>query len=159
SPLIVNAIAGDNTQPTLHLAFLSAANIEILPTGSARSGEVGTALSAAGLNKLTERISGTVMPNSDLALSFFITHVDMTTALRTVIPPGELVSTVARVTVVATIDGRSVSSLPFEYPLSFCLGCLVEDVGDCANLADSFVASPGGACNPLQDVVLQCCNN
>jgi hypothetical protein len=159
TPLIINAIAANSQQPTLHLAFLTSADIEILPGGSARSQELVAALAAAGLAKRIERISGTIKPAGTVAMSFYLTDAEMTSALRLLVTTNEVVQTVARVTVSAVVDGRTVTSYPFDYPLSFCLGCLLQDVGACAALPQTFVASTGGVCNPLQDTVLQCCDN
>ncbi len=159
TPLIVNAIAADSTNPTLHLAFLSGADVEIRPGTSARSQELVAALAAQGLTKRTERFSGTIKPAGSVAMAFHLTDLETTTAIRQFLGAGELVQTVVHIVINGQIDGRSVESYPFDYPLSFCVGCLVEDMGACASLPSGFTPSVGGTCNRLQDAVLQCCDN
>jgi hypothetical protein len=159
TPLIVNAIAGDAAHPTLHLAFLTGADVEILPSGSARSQELVTALGAAGLAKHTVRFTATVKPGGNVAMVFHLTDLETTTAIRNQLSANEVVQTIVRVTVSANIDGGTATSYPFEYPLSFCVGCLVQDLGPCAGLPAGFTGAVGGQCNRLQDAPLECCDN
>ncbi|HKA90658.1 MAG TPA: hypothetical protein VKE22_23515 [Haliangiales bacterium] len=159
TPLIINAIAADSSNPTLHIAFLTGADVEIRPGRSARSAELVAALAAQGLTKHTALFSATVKPGGSVALVFHLTDLETTAAIRQFLGAGELVQTVAHIVIDGTVDGRSVSSYPFDYPLSFCVGCLVADVGLCAALPTGFAGSEGGACNRLQDNLLQCCDN
>lgn len=53
----------------------------------------------------------------------------------------------------ATNSGRSLTSDPFNFPLQVCNGCLVHNVSPCPYMA----ALPGNACNPAQDLPVDCC--
>jgi hypothetical protein len=54
--------------------------------------------------------------------------------------------------------GGEVTSNVFRYPVEVCNGCVQVELGDCALLTTGFMGSTGGACNALQDGVLECCN-
>lgn len=54
-----------------------------------------------------------------------------------------------------TNSGRSLTSDPFNFPLEVCSGCLVGNVAPCPFTTP--LVSPGNACNPAQDDVVDCC--
>jgi hypothetical protein len=57
-----------------------------------------------------------------------------------------------------TTVGGSVESDPFTFPVTVCVGCVFQDLGPCAGLAEGTYAG-GNSCNIYQDSVAQCCEN
>lgn len=61
----------------------------------------------------------------------------------------------ASVSVFGKLGGEDVDSPVFQFPVSVCTDCVVNDLGMCLDLE----ASPrtGNACNQFQDGVIDCC--
>lgn len=55
--------------------------------------------------------------------------------------------------------GGEEESNVYRYPVDVCNGCLSSDLGACADLPAGFEPSLGGACNAVQDGVVECCDN
>jgi len=110
--------------------------------------------------------SGIIDPGGGLnAFSFEIVPPELLAAIDAVLPPpvdGQpppRTTLDVRVQMFGTKGGGDVESQVFRYPVEVCDGCLVSNVGACADLPSGFTASTGGACNVLQDGVLDCCTN
>ena len=54
-----------------------------------------------------------------------------------------------------TNSGTSMESDPFKFPVHVCNGCLVQTVAPCPFGAAPL--NPGNACNPAQDLPVDCC--
>jgi len=63
----------------------------------------------------------------------------------------------AEVTIKGDLNGSSIESQPFLFPVTICNDCVLRVVGDCA--AFTGTASAGNACNPFQDGILDCCTS
>jgi hypothetical protein len=149
--------AGENeTQKTI---FVEGAHVTIdfFDTDLFTKDEVAT-FATDGLTRFAVPSSGGIDPNGGLAtFGFEIVPAELIALIAPKLPAGT--STVLRVGVqiFGTRAGSSTESNLFRYPVEVCNGCVVHDVGVCESLPADFTASPGGACNPLQDVVLDCC--
>lgn len=61
----------------------------------------------------------------------------------------------ATVVVKGDLNGDSIESQPYLYPVTVCSNCIVNEVGPCATL--TITPRPGNACNEFQDGVVDCC--
>lgn len=74
------------------------------------------------------------------------------------IPPNRPAIVIASVELIGNMGGDQVTSNKFEYPIEFCVGCLIRDLGPCDQLDPAFTLTiKGNACNPGQDDAVQCC--
>lgn len=158
TPLLVSALT-EGATVTQHIIFLTGAEIEILPTGSARSTELVNTLAALDQAKRTALVSGSIKPGGTQGAAFNAIDHPQTVTIATFLAPGESVDLVARVSIKGSVDGSDITGMPFDYPIAVCNGCLVADLGPCAGLAVGFVGMSGGVCNALQDGFVECCDN
>ena len=79
-------------------------------------------------------------------------------AIRPTIPLDKRALVIASVELIGKVGGSQVTSNKFDYPIEFCVGCLIRSLGACAALDPAFtITLKGNACNPGQDNVVQCC--
>ena len=120
----------------------------------------------------------TTNPNSDVGAPFSVLFSGAISpgasvnAFVDIIPPGTLRSiaamsganletdglsaeVLAEVTIKGDLNGDSIESQPFLYPVTVCNDCVINFVGDCAAFMGT--ARTGNACNPFQDGVVDCC--
>ena len=111
-------------------------------------------------------LSGSVDPNHGLnVLPFEVLSLSFIRAVGARLPapteadplPKTVVNVQFRMTGVR--GGSSLESNVFNYPITICSNCVRHFVGACADLNQTFVAAPGGACGPLQDGALDCCDD
>lgn len=106
-------------------------------------------------------VGGSVAPGGGVAsFSFEIVPQQLLAAMTPTIETqagGFRTTLDVRVQMFGTKGGGDVESNIFRYPVQVCLGCLVANVGACADLPNSYIPRTGGACNILQDGVLDCC--
>ncbi len=62
----------------------------------------------------------------------------------------------ASIVIKGDINGSSIESTPYLYPVSVCSDCVISVVGACPLPAGTDVR-PGNACNPYQDGIVDCC--
>jgi hypothetical protein len=109
----------------------------------------------------TEYFSGVVEPNG--AVGYFTFIVLPKKFMEDYIEPnlgaGSDLSVTARITIFGQMGGGDTESIPFNYPIDVCNGCMTIDLGACAELPEDFEGSAGGVCNTLQDVALECCDD
>jgi hypothetical protein len=123
-------------------------------------------LDADGVTRFAVPSSGAIDPDGGTAtFGFEIVPTELLAMIAAKLPapsPGDpFPSTLLNVSVqlYGTRAGSSTESNVFHYPVEVCDGCIVHDAGPCAALPDGFTASPGGACNVLQDTQLDCCTD
>ncbi len=155
APLVQNNAIGLADNPGARLALIEGADVELtLQEGFTPAADPGDELS------FTSFFSGAIEPDGGLASFAFIvlTKQFMETYIEPALPPGPLLEINATITVFGQMGGSSTSSVPFHYPIEVCNGCMLVDVGACADLPADFEALEGGLCNTLQDVPLECCD-
>jgi hypothetical protein len=64
----------------------------------------------------------------------------------------------AQVIIKGDLNGNSIESQPFDYPVTVCNNCVVANLGACP-LPATPAPRPGNACNPFQDGVVDCCTD
>jgi hypothetical protein len=159
TPLVRNGASSVSGNPNENVIFLGGADIELIAgTTQASIDMVGT-LAAAGMDKRTQLVSGSVSPGGTAALGFFAIDADQTATLAGLLAPGAQAQLVARIRIFGRIDGAEIVSSKFDYPITVCNGCLLQDLGSCATFSPTQPIGQGGQCSPLQDAVLSCCTS
>ena len=156
APLVQNNAVGLADNPGARLAAIEGADVELtLQEGFTPAGDPADELS------FTAYFSGAIQPDGGLASFAFIvlTKQFMETFIEPALPPGPPMEVIARIVVFGQMGGSTTESVPFNYPIEVCNGCMTVDVGACADLPADYEALTGGICNTLQDVPLECCDD
>jgi hypothetical protein len=64
------------------------------------------------------------------------------------------VEVVATVTMFGTLSGDKIDGQPWQYPVTICNDCVLNDIGVCGGGAGANLGNP---CNMFQDGVVDCC--
>ena len=159
TPLVRNGASSVAGNPNENVIFLGGADVELLAGTTQASLQLLEQLASAGMDKRTQLVSGSVSPGGTAAMGFFAIDADQTAAIAGFLAPGEQVQVVARISIFGRIDGSEIVSSNFDYPITVCNGCLLQDLGSCATFPPTQPIGEGGACSPLQDSVLSCCTS
>ena len=125
-------------------------------------------LASQGLTHFDARFAGAVAPNGGLStFGFEVVPADIFNFILNKNPaaPGGPYTPIADVQMLVTIrifglmGGSTHESVDFTYPVTICDTCLTDEVGLCSSLPQGFVARTGGACNSIQDGVMDCCQD
>lgn len=157
-PVARSLVSSEGSAP--HLIQVHGADVDIeFQPGFFEEGDITDDLQR--LLSFSQRFSGVIQPGATTSFAFEILPHDLLDAIKAT---GKLrtdgtnqVSVLATVQMFGTLDGGDVSAEPYEYVVDVCDGCMLRVVDQCTDLPEGFVASPGGECNPLQDVPLDCC--
>jgi hypothetical protein len=159
-PLVQNVTERVGGDPSARLLSVQGADVELV----FQQGVFPDALPAdiAANSKLTHAFSGSIAAGDITAFAFEVVASNMITAINDNVslePDGSQTFTLtAKVTVFGEMDGRTVDSEEFEYPITVCDGCLKFNIGACEGLDPAFPIAPGFPCvNHYQDEVVHCC--
>jgi hypothetical protein len=118
------------------------------------------ALDAAGFLGFRVPTTVSILPDgATAALRAEIVAPGLLDALAAKLAPGQSTLLSTTTTVYGEMSGGSVESQPFGYSIEVCNGCMRRDLGACSSVPSGYEASPGGQCNLLQDIALDCCTN
>ena len=101
-------------------------------------------------------ISGSIDASATSTFAFEIVSPALLADLVDDVTPTNPVQLVASVKLVGNLEGNDVESNTFNYPVEVCSGCLTNVIGACEGLEETDISS-GGACNPAQDGITDCC--
>src|SRR5262249_29996046 len=124
-----------------------------------------SALATAGTTKFRQPFSAPLPPNGGLASAAFdlVPTVAVTEIKRKVgvLPDGARMHALvlATATIYGQLNGSDVDGRPFDYPVTVCNDCVVNDRGPCSGLKTSFQPRKGNPCNSYQDGTIDCCSN
>jgi hypothetical protein len=158
SPALQNGATMSRTMASAHTFFMGGADVELRSTGSMDSSTLISALSARNLAARTQLFAGSIPAEGKAGVGFPVIDAEQTAAIGDFLGTGDITEVVAHVTVFGDMDGTKVTSSPFDYPVSVCKGCLVEQLGPCASLSSSTTIHKGSPCGGLQDGLLSCCS-
>ena len=65
---------------------------------------------------------------------------------------------IAKVEVYGDLSGSEVVSQEWQFPVTLCNDCIINDLGPCSGLSSTATVRAGNACNPFQDGVTDCCS-
>ncbi len=158
TPVVQSQILDDTNASTSRVISVGGADVEVSFPGGFFSADEEASLRDAALTRFSESLSGSVQPDlGTTSFAFVIVPQRLLDRIGAKLSPGDSVQASANVVVFGDMDGLSVESNPFNYSVDVCNGCMKIVRGDCATLPSSFEPSPGGECNDLQDVALECC--
>lgn len=159
---IQSGSAGSGTNagnPNAHLVIVQGADIELLSDGTAGSDRVVAALAGAGLASRRQRFTVTLQPGGVSGLAFPVLDARQTAVLSQAVVGNEFIDVITRSKLFGSVDTGDFESLPFDYPITLCRGCLIQNVGNCAAYPANMKFDTGGVCGPAQDKPLSCCNS
>lgn len=157
TPLVQSLVLARGDEP--RVIAMRGADVEIsFPSGFFSADEEAD-LRDDRLTRFSQAFSGSVFPEAQSSFGFVVVPSGLLTRLGGVLGAGDLVQVSVEVVVFGDLDGANVESDPFIYPVDVCNGCMTIDNGDCAGLDADFEGSPGGECNALQDVAVDCCTS
>lgn len=123
------------------------------------------ALATEGLTRFEAPFAGSVAPNGGTAvLPFEAVPVQLLRRIDAKLPdptfenPSPSFLLDVQIRELGTRRGDSVESNLFRFPVEVCADCLIRDLGQCVDLSSAQTVSTGGACQTLQDGVLDCCH-
>lgn len=135
-------------------------DISVLGTTTAAAAQVMQSASTSLLHYRVPWSGGISSGGGQLSAAVSVVPVDLAEALATNGGLSASPSLTLNVRVQAlgtTVNGTSMTSDPFNYPLQVCSGCLVGNVGPCP--FKNAPANAGNTCNPAQDDVVDCCTD
>jgi len=152
TPLIQN-LAQSNMN-SMKRIFIEGANVDI-EFLNANPPTVGAGLE----NSINFRapFSGSVESNGFTTFDFTIVTRELLADLADDVTPTNSIQLSANITIVGELDGDSVESNTFKYPVEVCDGCMRNVLGPCLGLDEGLAISQGGVCNTNQDGQLDCC--
>ena len=156
TPLIKNLAVTSATAD--RTAFVEGANVDLVFATDLYSEAELSSLKEQGLSFFRQSFSGNIDPGGVASFAFEIIPKGMLDSLAGKISAGETTQVVAEVEVIGRQAGGDVSSSVFRYPIDVCNGCLVNNLGSCSTL-ESDATNTGGACQSLQDGIVDCCDD
>lgn len=64
----------------------------------------------------------------------------------------------ATIRVFGRFNGNDIESAPFQFPVTVCTDCVVNNLGSCTDFSGT-ARNTGNACNAFQDGVIDCCES
>lgn len=166
TPLIQSRVMASTSMDTLQRTIsLTGANVALTvesvslehPDGSFTNGTVTLSGQQAQFASL---FSATLPPAGTVNVGFDVLPVQTLRQILTSSGAGATdklrAEVLATVTVLGTLDGDKISATPFQYPITVCTGCVVNNLGTCP-LPIGTVPRIGNPCNPFQDGTVDCC--
>lgn len=151
---LVSSTAEENPPASLRRIFVEGANVDISFQGS------NIPTPGAGLeNSINFRapFSGSIEAEGETTFDFEIVTRELLADLVDDVTPDNPVQIMASVTIVGELDGDTIESNTFKYPVEVCDGCMRNVLGPCLGLPEETEISQGGVCNTDQDGALDCC--
>ena len=133
------------------LALLEGYNVDISYPGS------GSCSTDASLTSYSRLVGASVEPGGTAIISVELLPAQLIASCS--VSGTDTIDVVAEVQFFGQMDGGDIESTTFRYPVQVCDGCLIEDLGMCADLTGSESVSTGSSCNPFQDLPITCCTN
>jgi hypothetical protein len=169
TPLVQNETSADvasQAQLGRRTFIVSGAHIDITFNDTNEfSTDEQNQLKADGLTHFDARFAGAVQPNGGLsAFGFEAVPAALMTKILAKHPftggtyvPFASVGMIVKMSVYGQMGGGTATSAQFEYPVTVCDECLLQNAGSCSTLPTSFMPRTGGACFSNQDGVTDCC--
>jgi hypothetical protein len=169
APLIENESVADTSNQSLvarRTLIVQGAHVDISFNDTVEfSMDQQAMLRDMGLTHFDSLFAGSVQPNGGLGVfTFELLPAALIDKILADHPlgtgpymPFAPIGVVAKVVVYGTLGGGATASLEFDYPVTVCDTCLIQNQGACASLPSGFMARTGGACESNQDAVTDCC--
>jgi hypothetical protein len=148
------SLTGANVELTVESVSIEHADSSFSTVSNDSLGLSGQQLKFASL------FSGSLPPAGTVNVGFDVVPVQTLRQILTKSGAGATdklrAEVLATVTVLGTLDGDKISATPFQYPITVCTGCVVNNLGTCP-LPVGTVPRIGNPCNPFQDGTVDCC--
>ena len=171
APLIENETVADTSNQALvgrRTFIVTGAHVDISfnDTNTFSTADQQT-LHDMGLTHFDALFAGSVQPNGGLGVfSVEIIPAALIDRILAKYPPTSgtyvpftAVGMSAKVVVYGTMGGGATEAGEFDFPVTVCDTCLLDNVGPCASLLSSFQPRTGGVCESNQDGVTDCCTD
>ncbi len=156
TPIVENRATA--SEPGQRLAFVDGADVNLKFTeGFYDAGRI-TSLADEGLSRFHQPFSGSIDAGGSSTFLFEVITWPMLQDMAPKLAAGESTRVTVEVEIKGTIDGSSVGSPTFTYPIVVCNGCLSNVLGSCASVTQVDIRT-GGMCQTLQDGVEDCCTD
>lgn len=158
TPVVQNVAVGNRDDPSEHLVMVQGGDVEILfPEGFSGTENIPDTL-------FTTPFSGPISPDgSTTSFGFevltrnFLQGVKGTGNLD--VSGSNFVTLIAKVSIYGQMDGGTVQSEEFSYPIDVCDSCLIDDFGPCEPTPDGYTGVSFPCLGHIQDVLHQCCRD
>lgn len=158
TPVIQNVAIGVRDDPSEHLVTIQGGDVEVVfPEGFSGTEGIPDTL-------FTTLFSGSINPDGGTTAFGF--EVLTRNFLQGVKGTGNLdgsgsnfVTLVAKISVYGEMDGGSVQSEEFSYPIDVCDSCLIDDFGPCDPTPDGYTGVSFACLGHIQDTLHQCCRD
>jgi len=166
-PLMKSRVTATTTQTDARTVIVEGARVTLtFPDEGVLGAAQQDALRNSGIMRFTSLFSAPLTPNGGLATGEFdlITPalLDELIAAKgngilAVDAPSFRAELVATVVVYGDMAGSEITSQEFQYPVTICNDCIVNELGACPLPMGTVLTNTGNACNPYQDGNVDCC--
>lgn len=165
--LFESRIAAPEGKDSLRTIFIQGANVELLigPTEIIGADDSVTIDDSVTTVQFLTPFSVGLAPNGGQSTGAFdLVPPSVLADLRTRFAADAAAGSRIHTSILATARafgeyyGDRIEAAPFQFPITACNDCVVRSVfPDCAAIPADIETSPGNACNPFQDEVVDCC--
>lgn len=160
TPLIESRITAMDGMESQRTVLVRGARVDLRIEGATADNasiDITAADFPAGSLKFTSLFSAPVAPNGGLSVGDFdLVPTAVIAELRSRF--GNMrnvnVQLVGAIKVYGDLGGDEVESDSFEYPVTVCTDCIVNNIGECPS---PDTVRTGNPCNPFQDGIVDCC--
>ena len=114
-----------------------------------------------GITKFQTLFSAALPPNGLSAATFDLVPTQVIEAVIARAQPSATrvvhAQVQANVEAFGDLQGSEIVGDPFQYPVTICNDCVVNNLGACAAIPIGTIARTGNPCNPFQDGIVDCC--
>ncbi len=127
------------------------------------AGNITTTQSNKELGKFSSLFAGALPPGGSVNVGVDIVPPETMRSLAQMsgadlTTGGFKAEVVAEVVILGDINGKSITSSPYVYPVTVCDDCVANNLGTCPLPMGTDVRT-GNACNPFQDGIVDCCTD
>jgi hypothetical protein len=162
TPVARNYARPLSSAPLMRVAFVQGAQIEIrFARDEVFTASEQAALRDQGLTRFQTPFSAVIEPGgSTTSMAFEIVPRELiANHLADRLTPDASILLLVQVILFGDMGGSRFEAVPYQYSVEVCDGCVVEQVGACADLPSTYPVGTGGECNPFQDRRLTCCTS
>lgn len=165
TPVVRNdLVTVEGESPTRKSVFLEGARVTIAFYDAElfTAAELDT-LETDGLTRFMAPTSGALEPNgSTQTFQLEVVPRELLAAIDAKLPtdvvaPSTLID--VQIEMYGQLAGSEIRSNKFHYPVTVCRDCLISSVGLCSAIDPGTEYRTGGACNTLQDGIVDCCTD
>ncbi|MDB4962066.1 MAG: hypothetical protein JWP01_2065 [Myxococcales bacterium] len=165
-PQMVSRVTASAGQQEARTIIMRGARVNLrIPDETVLSAAQQESLRASGVMKFSALFTAPLPPNGGIATG----ELDVITpalldqivmakgaGILAADAPSFRTEVIASVVVYGDMSGSEITSQEFQFPITICNDCVVNELGACP-LPAGTVPRPGNACNPFQDGSADCC--